>query len=207
MDPRPFLIGLTGNIATGKSTVAAMLARRGAEAIDADRVAHGVMRPGQPAHRRIVEAFGPEILTPEGEIDRQRLGAIVFSDPEALRRLEDVVHPATLAAIEGQVAASAAPVVVIEAIKLLESGLGAWCDTVWVTVCRREQQIQRVMERGFTRPEAEQRVAAQPPQQEKVARAHVVIDTSGTRAQTERQVQEAWERLQAKIEREGWRSR
>jgi dephospho-CoA kinase len=199
----PFRIGLTGNIATGKSTVAEMLTQRGAEAIDADRVAHRVMAPGTPAHRRIVEAFGPEILTPQGEVDRQRLGAVVFSDPEALRRLEDIVHPATLAAIERMIAASTAQVVVVEAIKLLEAGMGARCDAIWVTVCRREQQIERVMARGVSRSAAEQRVEAQPPQREKVAQAHVVIDTSGTLAQTETQVQRAWERLQAEIAPEG----
>ncbi|HID89382.1 MAG TPA: dephospho-CoA kinase, partial [Anaerolineae bacterium] len=90
---RKLLIGLTGNIATGKSTVARMLADLGATVIDADKVAHEVMRAGTPVHAAIVEAFGPQIVGPDGEIDRARLGAIVFADPEALARLEQIVHP------------------------------------------------------------------------------------------------------------------
>jgi dephospho-CoA kinase len=190
------LIGLTGNIGTGKSTVAAMLAELGAEVIDADRVAHEVMQAGTLAHRRIVEAFGLEVLDPDGEIDRARLGAIVFADPAALMRLEALVHPATLEAISRRVAATSADVVVVEAIKLIESGIADGCDSVWVTTCRPEQQVHRIVGgRGLSRAQAEQRVRAQPPQEEKIARADVVIDTAGSLSRTRAQVQAAWERL------------
>ncbi|MBN1976589.1 MAG: dephospho-CoA kinase [Anaerolineae bacterium] len=189
-------VGLTGNIGTGKSTVARMLADLGAEAIDADQVTREVMRAGTPVHAAIVEAFGPEALAPDGEIDRRRLGEIVFADPAALMRLESIVHPATLEAVARRVAASGARVVVIEAIKLIEAGMADGYDSLWVTTCRPEQQVERIFAaRGITQAEAEQRVRAQPPPEEKVARADVVIDTSGTLAQTQQQVREAWERL------------
>ncbi len=189
------LIGLTGNIGTGKSTVARMLAELGAETIDADKVAHQVMRAGTRTHAAIVEAFGPDVLASDGEIDRSRLGALVFADPAALARLEAIVHPATLGAVARRIAASSAAVVVVEAIKLIEAGMAAAYDSLWVTTCRPEQQIQRITAtRGLSRAEAEQRVRAQPPQEEKIARADVVIDTSGTLAWTREQVQAAWKK-------------
>ena len=193
---RPLLIGLTGNIATGKSTVAAMLAELGAEVIDADQVAHRVMDPGTQVHRAVVEAFGPGIVGCGGEIDRKRLGQIVFADPAALARLEALCHPATLAAIDDRIAASKAEVVVIEAIKLIEAGMAEQYDQVWVTHCPPEQQIERLVSlRGMGAAEAAQRVAAQPPQAGKVARADVVIDTATTLDETRAQVEAAWQQV------------
>ena len=195
-DRRPLLIGLTGNISTGKSTVAGMLAELGAEVIDADRVAHQLMRAGTLAHAQIVETFGPQVLAPDGEIDRARLGDIVFADPDSLARLEAIVHPATLEAIDRRIAATSAEVVVVEAIKLIEAGMADGCDSVWVTTCRPEQQVYRIVGgRGLSRAEAELRVRAQPPQEDKIARADVVVDTSGSLARTRAQVRAAWERL------------
>lgn len=192
-DRRPIVVGLTGNIGTGKSTVAAMLADLGAHVIDADKVAHEVMRPGTRVHARVAQVFGPGVLTTEGEIDRRRLAAIVFSDSAALARLEAIVHPATLEAIERQISATSAGVVIIEAIKLIESGLTSACDAIWVTTCTPEQQIRRIVgARGLTRAEARQRMEAQPPQEEKVALADVVIDNAGSLAKTRAQVEAAW---------------
>ena len=194
--PRPWLVGLTGNIGTGKSTVGGMLAELGAEVIDADKVAHDVMRAGTSAHARIVESFGPTMLNREGEIDRVLLGRLVFADPEALARLEAIVHPATLEAINQRIGATSAGVVVVEAIKLIEVGMADACDSLWVTTCRPGQQVDRIMgERGLSRVEARRRVEAQPPQEEKIARADVVIDTSGTLSWTRAQVHAAWKRL------------
>ena len=193
---RKLLIGLTGNIATGKSTVARMLADLGATVIDADGVAHEVMRAGTSVHAAVVEAFGPQIVGPDGEIDRAQLGAIVFADPEALARLEQIVHPAVTEEVACRIAEAPTPVVVVEAIKLIEAGMAEACDSLWVTTCPPELQVERLMaDRGLSREAAELRVRAQPPQEEKVARADVVIDTSGTLDQTRAQVKAAWDRV------------
>ena len=193
---RPLLIGLTGNIATGKSTVASMLAELGAETIDADRVVHELMRAGTTVHARIVDTFGTQVLGPDGEIDRSHLASIVFADLAALDKLEKIVHPATIRTISERIEGSCAEAVVQEAIKLIESGMACDCDSVWVTTCTPEQQLHRIMKgRGESRTAAEMRVRAQPPQSEKVARANVVIDTSGSLTGTKAQVDEAWKRF------------
>ncbi len=196
----PYVIGLTGNIATGKSTVARMLRELGATIIDADRVAHEVMRAGTPVHRAVVEAFGSQILCTDGEIDRARLGEIVFSDPQALARLEAIVHPAVLEEVARRIAAAPTPVVVVEAIKLIESGMAEAFDALWVTTCPAEERVRRLMaDRGLSRQEAEQRVRAQPPQEAKIARADVVISTDGSLEETRAQVEAAWRALSERV--------
>jgi dephospho-CoA kinase len=193
----PYLIGLTGNIATGKSTVARMLGELGAEVIDADRLAHELMAPGTPEWRRLVGRFGRDILHADGSVDRRQLGELVFSDPGALRDLERILHPGVRARIRARVARTDASVVVIEAIKLLEGGLYREVDAVWVVTADRPVQLQRLLaERGLTRSEAEARIDAQGPQAEKVARADVVIDNSGNKAATKAQVRAAWHPIQ-----------
>lgn len=204
---RPFahlyLIGLTGNIGCGKSTVLKLLAARGAQVIDADQVTRQVMAVGQPAYQRIVEVFGDEILQqPGGPIDRPKLGRIVFGDPERLRLLEQIVHPATREAIMAWLRerdAAAAPgraVAVVDAIRLIEAGYPAFCDEVWVVICDEREQLRRlVQERGMTEADARARMAAQSPQAAKAAVADVVIDNSGALADTERQVAQAWQRI------------
>jgi dephospho-CoA kinase len=173
-----------------------MLADLGAMAIDADRVAHQVMGPGSPVHQGIVAAFGPEVLRDDGAVDRARLGAVVFSDPAALARLEELVHPAVIEEVMRRIDASDADVVVVEAIKLIEAGMAETCDAVWVTTCPTSLRVERlVVERGMSPEEARRRVVAQPPQAEKIARADVVIDTSGDLAHTRAQVEAAWGRL------------
>jgi dephospho-CoA kinase len=192
----PYRIGLTGNIATGKTTVGRMLEALGAERIDADKVAHAVMAPGGAAYQPVVAAFGPEILTPSGSIDREALGAIVFSDPAALRKLEALVHPAVIQAVDAQVASTEARVVVVEAIKLLESGMAEAYDAIWVSTCPEAIQCERLMRlRGLSREAALTRIAAQPPQAEKLARADVVIHTDGSLERTRRQILAAWHAL------------
>jgi dephospho-CoA kinase len=195
-----YLIGLTGNIATGKSTVAGMLADLGAQVIDADQVAHRVMRHGTPTWQAVAEAFGPEVLAPDGQIDRGRLGEIVFADPEALRRLEAIVHPAVGRAVDRIIARATEPVIVVEAIKLIEAGMHRGYQALWVTACPAEMRIARlVAQRGLSETEAKRRVLAQPPQAEKVALADTVIDTGGTLEETRRQVLAAWETIPNKV--------
>jgi dephospho-CoA kinase len=196
MNP-PYRIGLTGNIACGKSTVLEELRRLGAATFDADAVAHRVMRAGTPIHAAIVAAFGPGILAPDGEIDRRALGAIVFSDAVALARLEALVHPAVLARTQEWLAGATAAVAVVDAIKLIEAGIADQCDEVWVVTCPPEEQARRLMEyRDMGVEEAWKRIRAQLPQEEKVARADVVIDNSGPPARTRAQVRAAWRRVQ-----------
>ena len=127
-----YLIGLTGNIATGKSTVAKMLADLGATVIDADALVHELERKGTAAYDAIVAVFGPGILDQDGELDRAALGAIVFSDPVKLQRLESIVHPAVLLESMRRIGEAVTPVVVYEAIKLIEAGRAEMCDAIWV---------------------------------------------------------------------------
>jgi dephospho-CoA kinase len=200
--PRPFLIGLTGNIATGKSEVARMLAALGAVAIDADLVAHEVMRPGGAAYEAVVDAFGAGILDAGGAIDRARLGAIVFRDAEALERLEAAVHPATIAEVDRRIEGATEPVVVVEAIKLIEAGMHRGYDALWVLTAPRAIQITRlVASRGLSEEEAALRVDAQPPQEEKAALADRVFVNDGDLGELQRQVEAAWDQLEV-----GWRT-
>ncbi len=192
-----YVIGLTGNIGTGKSTVLAMLGELGAHVIDADAVTRQVMRRGQPAFDAIVREFGPEVVGPDGELDRSALARRVFSDQDALRRLEEIVHPATIARVREEITRATAPVVVVEAIKLLEAGMvRELCDAVWVVDAPEEVCVARLAAgRGISPEEARRRLAAQTPQAEKRSAADVIIDNAGDLAETRRQVLEAWRSL------------
>ena len=194
-----YIIGLTGNIACGKSTVVAMLRELGAAVCDADAVVHQVQAPHGIAYQPIVDAFGAEILVDQmfGQpINRPALGRIVFADPEKLRLLESLVHPAVretiLAWLQQQIEAQI-PVAVIDAIKLIESGYPALCNAVWVVTAPPEQQLQRLMhDRGMSEADARQRIAAQGSQADKIAVADVVIDNGGTLEATRAQVEQAF---------------
>ncbi len=201
---RPYIIGLTGNIATGKSSVMRRLEEHGALVIDADKVAHAVMEPGGEAYEAVVEAFGPEILAPDGKIDRKKLGEIVFRNPSELRRLEKIVHPAVRRRIRNIISGARENVVVIEAIKLLDYGLAdELCDEVWVVTAPPQRQALRLMrDRGLSEDEAWLRINAQPPQEEKVRRADVVIHNSGSLEQLYEQVDRAWAKTVEKLGRE-----
>jgi dephospho-CoA kinase len=194
--PNKTIIGLTGNIATGKSAVMKFAAQKGALTLDADKIVHQIMDDDPSMQAAIAVAFGPEVRLSSGQIDRAALADIVFNDEEALRDLEMMLHPAVRNEIVQQVEASDAAVVMIEAIKLLEGGLAEMCDEVWVTRCSRRVQIQRLMVcRGMDAETAAVRVNAQNPQEAKVARADVVIDTGGVMADTKQQFERAWSRL------------
>ncbi len=182
VDDCSYVIGLTGNIATGKSTVLEYLAGKGAHVIDADKTAHRTMLPDGAAYEKVVDEFGGTILKTDGSIDRAALGAIVFADPKALERLEAIVHPATFELIRWEMSQSSSDVIVLEAIKLLESGLLLkLCDEIWVVTARLGTQIQRLINfRNMDEVEAHQRMAAQSSQAEKVAKADRVIENDGT---------------------------
>ncbi len=186
-------IGLTGNIACGKSLVVSILRELGAEVLDADKLAHAMMAKDTDLWKNIVEEFGTGILAESGEIDRPKLGAIVFNDPKALQKLEDISYPAIVERTIELIRASTAPAFVVEAIKLIEAGLVLYCDSVWVITCKPEQQLERLMrDRHMSREEALTRMNAQPPAEEKLAHATVVIDNSGSMEHTREQVQMAW---------------
>jgi dephospho-CoA kinase len=192
----PFLIGLTGNIATGKSEVARMLTDMGAKVIDADTVAHDMMHPAGAAFSAVVEAFGQAILTTDGVIDRARLGAIVFRDPAALRQLEAAVHPAVIAEVDRRIAQATESVVVVEAIKLIESGMHRNLDALWVVTAPRQLQVARlVATRGLTEEEATLRVDAQPAQEVKAALADLIIVNDGDLDQLRDKVERAWAQI------------
>lgn len=192
-----YVIGLTGNIATGKSLVRRMLEHLGAYTIDADGLAHQAMAPGAPAYKPVVLTFGQWILDSERRIDRSRLGAVVFSHPEALRRLEALTHPIVIRAIDTLINRTQHKIVVVEAIKLLESPLADRVDAVWVVDADEETQIERLAKRGLGREAALKRIRAQNPQAEKLARADVIIHNQGTPDETWQQVRAAWTRVQA----------
>lgn len=179
---QPYFVGLTGNIATGKSTVLAYLAAKGAHVIDADKLAHRAMAPDGPAYQKVIAAFGSAILTDTGMVDRPRLGDIVFQNPDALVQLEAIVHPATFELLRWEVAETDAEIVVLEAIKLLESGrMLTLCDEVWVVTSHPDEQLQRLVEqRGMTEEAARQRMATQSHQAGKIAQADQVILNDGS---------------------------
>ncbi len=195
---RPIRIGLTGPIGCGKSTIAAWLAERGAVVVDADVVAREVSAPGEPAHDAVIAAFGDAVRVEEGgRLDRAALARVVFADPDALRRLEAIVHPVVRARILERIAdaeRAGAPAVVIEAIKLVEGGLAALCDETWLVTCAPTVQRERVIERGASAEDADRRIAAQAGLIERVRPvATRLIDTSGPTVDARSRVAAAWD--------------
>ncbi len=194
--PDRLVVGLTGNIATGKSAVMEMAAARGALVLDADRIVHHILDTDRRAQKQIVSAFGSQVALPDGRIDRPTLARIVFQTPVALQELERIIHPRVRERLFDRINGDSSQIVFIEAIKLLEGGLADECDQIWVTRCPVEVQIERLVSlRGMDEATAVMRVEAQAPQEGKVAKADVVIDTSGTMADTQAQFELAWNRL------------
>jgi len=195
--PDKYVIGLTGNIATGKSVVRKMLEHLGAYGIDADALGHRAITKGSPGYQPVIDAFGSWILNKDGQIDRAtKLAQVVFSNSEALARLENIVHPLVKQAIDFLVSQSKQKVVVIEAIKLIESNLSKMCDSVWVTYVPQEIQIARLInKRGMCEALARQRIDAQPPQEAKVGVADVVIHNDKSFEDTWQQVLAAWRQI------------
>jgi dephospho-CoA kinase len=191
--PGKFVIGLTGNIATGKSVVRRMLEHLGAYTIDADALSHRVISKGAPGYQPVLDAFGKWLLDPDGQINRTKLGHLVFADKDALNQLEGIIHPYVSQAIDILIKRSSQTVIVVEAIKLLESELRSRCDTIWVTDAPQQIQVERLMrKRGLSQEDALQRVQVQAAQKEKLAAANVVIINNGSYDDLWKQVSEAW---------------
>jgi len=189
-----YAIGLTGNIATGKSVVRKMLEHLGAYGIDADVLSHRAIMKGSPGFQPVIDTFGQWVLGPNGEIDRSKLGDLVFKSPDAMMRLETIIHPLVRQALDVLVKKTNNQIVVIEAIKLLESDLHQLCDQVWVTMSSTDLQLERLMDkRNLTRREAEDRINAQLPATAKLTKADVVIENTGTFEKTWKQVYDAWQ--------------
>jgi dephospho-CoA kinase len=196
-------VGLTGGIASGKSMVAEELAARGAVIIDADLLAREVVQPGTPALAAIIDRFGPEVVR-DGQLDRARLAQIVFADPLARRDLERIVHPAVRArAAELERAAGDAAVVVHVIPLLVETGQHQDFDLVVTVDADHETQIQRLMLRnGFSRAEAESRIAAQASREDRKRAADVVLDNTRSLAQLREQIDALWAELSSAVARQ-----
>ena len=194
----PRIIGLTGNIACGKTSVGHMLLALGAERyIDADAVVHHLYESGQPIALQVKEAFGPTVIAPDGSVDRKALGAVVFQNVEAMQQLERIVHPAVGGALMQELAAvSTSGIAIIDAVKLLEGGSGALCQSKWLVICPEEQELARLMTRNLmSEEEAWARLRAQPNVAARLPLVDEVIDNGGSLEETRRQVAAAFERF------------
>jgi dephospho-CoA kinase len=198
-----FVIGLTGGIGSGKSTVSDMLRAKGAAIVYADQIGHEVYRPGAPAWQEVVDAFGRQMLDDDGQIDRRRLGQVVFSDPEARRRLDAITHPAMeqmMAERLEELRRQGTRVAVLEAAILIEAGWAHLADEIWLTVVSPALAAQRSMERsGLSQEQAEARMAAQLSNEERLKRAQVVIDTNCSLTEVAQRIDELWDDLMARL--------
>jgi dephospho-CoA kinase len=193
MDPEKYVIGLTGNIGTGKTVVRRMLEHLGAYTIDADGLSHRAIAKDAPGYGPVVKTFGKWVLNSDGEINRAKLGGLVFRDPAAMSELEQIVHPLVRQAVQMLVKRSGQGVVVIEAIKLLEGSLRQLCDSIWVIYAPPVVQIERLTrKRNISGEEAIQRVNSQGAQTDKIAQANVVIRNIGSYDELWKQVMHAW---------------
>lgn len=192
-DAPRIVLGVTGNIATGKSTVVLILRELGAHHIDADLVYRDLVAPGEPLLAKLAGHFGDAVIADDGTLNRKALGTIVFNDPEKLQELDEITHPVVVEESDRRADAIREGVIVMDAVKLIESGHHEVCDEVWLVTAPEDIQLRRVMERnGVDEAEARRRVAAQPPVEPKLAAADVVIDNSGTLPELRERVVDAW---------------
>ncbi|MEU7486413.1 dephospho-CoA kinase [Streptomyces sp. NPDC042319] len=193
-------VGLTGGIGAGKSEVSRLLASYGAVIVDADKIAREVVEPGTPGLAAVVEAFGTDVLTPDGTLDRPKLGALVFADPDRLKALNAIVHPLVGARSAELEAVAGADAVVVHDVPLLtENGLAPLYDVIVVVDAAPETQLRRLVElRGMTEDEAKARMNAQADRKQRLAIADHVIDNDGPLEALEPQVREVWERLRTR---------
>ncbi len=193
------IIRLTGGIGSGKSVVASFFGEFGAKVIDADRIAHELLKPQSEAWKAIVEHFGNFVLNEDGTINRKRLGNIVFNDPEELQFLNKIMHPAISKRIQELInfyKSTGAPYIVIDAPLVLEAGKGSPDNPIVVVICNDELRIQRVMERdSISRDEVVRRIQSQMPQEEKAKLADYIIDNSGSLEETKKRAWEVWKKI------------
>jgi dephospho-CoA kinase len=194
-------VGLTGGIATGKTTVASMLRERDVPVLDADPLGHALLEPGQATYEEVVAAFGNDILNGYGNVNRSKLGALIFADAEKRARLNQILHPRILQVVQKWFSAldepDGPPFAIVEAALLVEANYTQKLSKLIVCWCRPEQQTERLLQRGLSEQEAQQRIAAQMPLDEKRKKADIVIDCSGSFKETERQVNQAVELLRS----------
>ena len=199
-DVKVLRVGLTGGIASGKSTVTRMLRSLGAVVLDADQAAREVVEPKQPAWRRIRSVFGPEFFHADGQLDRKKLGGLVFADATARRQLDEIIHPEVFAFLERQVeelaAAAQHRLVCLDIPLLFETGYNSQVDVTVVVFVDGQTQLRRLMDRdNLSEQEAQERIAAQMPLSEKARLADYVIDNNETLEATQQQVTILWQRL------------
>jgi len=193
------VIGLTGGIGSGKSTVAKLLVELGARHIDADKVAHEVFQPDTEGWHALVDAYGKDIVAPTGEIDRKKLGAIVFNNPEALERLNGIIHPQAYKLVKTQLdklRKEGVKIVVLEVILLVEAGWNHLADEIWVTVASEDTVVRRLKEsRGLNRDEVLARIHSQTSNEERIKHADVVIYNDGEPEELKAKVRELWDKI------------
>ncbi len=194
------LIGVTGSIGSGKSTVASLLAEKGAIVVDADKIAREVIEPGKPAWSQVVERFGEEILNPDRTINRRKLGNIVFGNPSELELLNSIIHPPVIEEIDGIVEQAEkefgdGKVVVIDAPLLIEVGLHKTCDLTVVVTADKDIRLGRLLSQGLSKKEAESRINAQEGKERLEREADVVIQNNDTLSELKEKVDSLWEQI------------
>eukprot|EP00116_Pleurobrachia_bachei_P006617 sb/3466879/ len=196
----PYVIGLTGGICSGKSTIRKDLEDRGIETIDCDKIGHEVYQPGGPAYKLVVEEFGEGVVSEDGTINRRALGGIVFSDPSKLARLNELVWPCIAAVAKERISVAKGDLIVVEAAVMLEAGWNVMVDEVWLMTVSPSEAISRLVERNkFTPEEAEKRLRSQMSNTERCAKADVVICSDWERTVTQGFLDTAWQSLQDRI--------
>lgn len=188
-------VGLTGGIASGKSTIREMFAKLGARTVDADKIVADLYRPGATGYEALVSTYGPEIVRPDGEIDREKLAAIAFRSPDAAEKLNHLVHPLVLEEAERRMAEVADGIAIVEATLLIESGAVPHYDKLVVVDVDPETQMARGTSRGLSREEMERRIAHQLPREERLRHADYVIENNGDLGAAERRTREVFNAL------------
>ncbi len=201
MSERPCSVGLTGGLASGKSTVADLLRQRGVPVLDADSVVHNLYEPGGEGVALVADLFGDGVLKPDQSVDRKTLGARVLGDAEALESLNRAIHPVVRDEIGRWLDAIEQPIAVVEAALLVETGSWRTYDLLMVVSCTPEQQLERAFKRGIGPLRARALLGAQAPIDKKIALADVVVDNSGTPEQLERELERAWAEVVERCQR------